>query len=135
MAENKFQAAELAASGGGADPVAGQAAADALRAAHGDHPTAATYVKVGIFLTAITVAEVWAYYIPELVAIKGLFITLLLVMSAVKFVTVVALYMHLKYDHRIFRAFFIGPFIVAAVTMIGLMFLFGKLAVRLGILT
>ena len=75
-----------------------------------------------------------ARHIPELVAAKGLFITLLIVMSAVKFFTVVALYMHLKYDHRIFRAFFIGPFIVAAGTMMGLMFLFGKLAVRLGIL-
>ncbi len=94
----------------------------------------ATYVKIGVFLTLITVAEVWAYYIPELVAAKGLFITLLLVMSAVKFFTVVALYMHLKYDHRIFRAFFVGPFIVAAGTMMGLMFLFGKLAIRLGIL-
>ena len=115
----------------GADsPVAGQAHADA----HAHHPTAATYVKVGALLTAITIAEVWAYYIPELVAAKGLFITLLLVMSAVKFVTVVAIYMHLKYDHRLFRAFFVGPFIVAAGTMLGLMFLFGKLAIRLGIL-
>ena len=134
MANQDTTAAELAASRGGADPVAGQAAHDALHAAHGDHPTAATYVKVGVFLTLITVAEVWAYYIPELVAAKGLFITLLLVMSAVKFFTVVALYMHLKYDHRIFRAFFIGPFVVAAGTMLGLMFLFGKLAIRLGIL-
>jgi cytochrome c oxidase subunit 4 len=116
----------------GADnPVVGQAHTDA----HAHHPTAATYVKIGVFLTAITVAEVWAYYIPELVAAKGLFITLLLGMSAVKFFTVVALYMHLKYDHRLFRAFFVGPLLVAAVTMLGLMFLFGKLAVRLGILT
>jgi cytochrome c oxidase subunit 4 len=114
----------------GASPVAAQHAADA----HADHPTAAMYVKVGVFLTLITVAEVWAYYIPSLVAMKGLFITLLLVMSAVKFFTVVALYMHLKYDHRLFRAFFVGPFIVAAGTMLGLMFLFGKLAIRLGIL-
>jgi cytochrome c oxidase subunit 4 len=43
-------------------------------------------------------------------------------------------YMHLKYDHRLFRALFTGPFLVAATTMIGLLFLFGKLAVRLGIL-
>jgi cytochrome c oxidase subunit 4 len=116
----------------GADsPVVQQQHADA----HAHHPTAATYVKIGIFLTAITVAEVWAYYIPELVAAKGVFVTLLLVMSAVKFVTVVALYMHLKYDHRLFRAFFVGPFLVAAGTMLGLMFLFGKLAIRLGILS
>ena len=117
-----------------ANPVAGQAAHDAHAAAHGDHPTAGTYLKVGVVLTAITVLEVWAYYVPSLVAIRGLFISLLLVLSAVKFFTVVMFYMHLKYDHKIFRALFTGPFIIAGLTMFILMFLFGKLAVRLGIL-
>jgi len=98
------------------------------------HPTAATYVKVGVFLTALTVAEVWAYYIPSFVA-SHFFIPTLLILSAVKFATVVLFYMHLKYDHRLFRALFTGPFLVAAVSLIGLMFLFGKLAVRLGLLT
>ena len=98
------------------------------------HPTAGTYVKVGVFLTAITVAEVWAYYIPAFVN-SHFFIPSLLIMSAVKFATVVLFYMHLKYDHRLFRALFTGPFIIAGFTLIGLMFLFGKLAVRLGILT
>jgi cytochrome c oxidase subunit IV len=100
---------------------------------HQHHPTAGTYIKVGAFLTAITVAEVWAYYIPSLVASR-VFVPLLLIMSAVKFATVVAVYMHLKYDHTLFRSLFVGPFLIAATTMIGLMFLFGKLAVRLGLL-
>lgn len=117
-----------------ANPVEGQAAHDAHAAVHGDHPTAATYLKVGLVLTAITVVEVWAYYIPSLVAIHGLFVSLLLVLSAVKFFTVVMFYMHLKYDHKLFRALFTGPFIIAGMTMIILMFLFGKLAIRLGIL-
>jgi cytochrome c oxidase subunit 4 len=102
--------------------------------AHGDHPTAGTYVKVGVILTIITIIEVWAYYIPSLVA-SPIFVPALLIMSALKFVIVVMFYMHLKYDHRLFRALFTGPFIVAALTLIGLMFLFGKLAVRLGLLT
>ena len=118
-----------------ANPVAAQAAHDDHQAAHGDHPTAATYFKVGIVLTAITVAEVWAYYVPSLVAMRGLFISLLLILSAVKFFTVVMFYMHLKYDHKLFRFLFTGPFMVAGLTMIGLMFLFGKLAVRLGLLS
>ena len=101
---------------------------------HQHHPTAGTYFKVGVFLTLITVAEVWAYYIPTLVASR-IFIPLLLIMSAVKFATVVAFYMHLKYDHKLFRSLFVGPFLIAATTLIGLMFLFGKLAVRLGLLT
>jgi cytochrome c oxidase subunit 4 len=98
------------------------------------HPTAGTYIKVGIVLTVITIVEVWAYYIPAFVA-SHFFIPSLLIMSAVKFATVVLFYMHLKYDHRLFRALFTGPFIVAALSLIGLMFLFGKLAVRLGLLT
>ena len=101
---------------------------------HQHHPTAGTYFKVGAFLTVITVLEVWAYYIPGLVATR-IFVPLLLFLSAVKFATVVAFYMHLKYDHKLFRSLFVGPFLIAAMTLIGLMFLFGKLAVRLGILT
>ena len=99
---------------------------------HG-HPTAGTYVKVGVFLTIITAIEVWAFYIPAWVA-HWSYVPALLMMSAVKFATVVLFYMHLKYDHKLFRALFTGPFIVAAGTLLGLMFLFGKLAVRLGIL-
>ena len=101
--------------------------------AHAHHPTAKTYIIVGAFLTLITVVEVWAYYIPSLVASR-VFVPLLLILSAVKFATVVAGYMHLKYDHALFRSLFVGPFLIAATTMIGLMFLFGKLAVRLGLL-
>ena len=36
-------------------------------------------------------------------------------------------YMHLKYDHKLFRALFTGPLIIAVSTLIGLLFLFGKL--------
>ena len=101
---------------------------------HAHHPTAKTYLIVGAILTLITVVEVWAYYIPAFVASRA-FVPLLLIMSAVKFGTVVLFYMHLKYDHRLFRALFTGPFIIAAFTMVGLMFLFGKFAIRLGLLT
>jgi cytochrome c oxidase subunit 4 len=47
-------------------------------------------------------------------------------MSAVKFGIVVAFYMHLKYDHKLFRALFIGPLIIAGGTLTALMFLFHK---------
>ena len=95
------------------------------------HPTWSTYWKVAVILTAITAIEVWVYYIPSFVASRG-FVPLLLFMSAVKFAIVVMFYMHLKYDHRLFRALFTGPLIVAMVTIAALMFLFGKLAVRAG---
>ena len=55
---------------------------------------------------------------------------MLLIMSALKFAIVVAFYMHLKYDHKLFRALFTGPLIIAMATLISLLFLFGKFAGR-----
>ena len=101
---------------------------------HPEHPTAGTYVKVGVLLTIITIIEVAVYYIPGFTKTK-IFIPLLLAMSAAKFAIVVMFYMHLKYDHKLFRSLFVGPFLIAAGTLMGLLFLFGKLAVRLGLLT
>jgi cytochrome c oxidase subunit 4 len=42
--------------------------------------------------------------------------------------------MHLKYDHKLFKALFSGPLMVAGLTLIGLLFLFSKLVIRLGLL-
>lgn len=94
------------------------------------HPTWKTYKWVALILTVVTIIEVWAYYIPELVASRA-FVPALLVMSAFKFIVVVMFYMHLKYDHRLFRALFVGPLLIAALTLIALMFLFGHLGIRL----
>ena len=44
-------------------------------------------------------------------------------------------YMHLKYDHRLFRALFTGPLIIAVTTIIALLFLFGQLAAQARVLT
>src|SRR5688572_5893276 len=96
-----------------------------------EHPTWSTYWKVAVILTLITVIEVWVYYIPAFVASR-LFVPSLLTMSAVKFAIVVMFYMHLKYDHKLFRALFTGPLIIAILTMIVLLFLFGHLAIRAG---
>ena len=98
-----------------------------------EHPTWSTYWKVAVVLTLITVVEVWIYYIPAITSSR-LFVPSLLIMSAVKFATVVMFYMHLKYDHKLFRVLFTGPFIIAMTTIIGLLFLFGKLSVRVGAL-
>lgn len=109
--------------------------ADHAHAAHDEHhPGFSTYWKVALFLTIITAIEVAAYYVPSFVA-SAAFVPTLLIMSAVKFYTVVMYYMHLKYDHKLFRALFTGPLIVASLTLIGLLFLFSKLVVRLGLLS
>ena len=98
-----------------------------------EHPTWSTYWKVAVILTLITAVEVWVYYIPSFVASR-LFVPALLIMSAVKFVTVVLFYMHLRYDHKLFRVLFTGPLIIAMTTIVALLFLFGKLSARTGAL-
>src|SRR5437764_15130349 len=95
-------------------------------APHGEvehpHPTWSTYWKVALILTLITVGEVWMYYVPSIVASRA-FVPGLLALSALKFAIVVAFYMHLKYDHRLFRVLFTGPLFIAACTLLALMFL------------
>ena len=96
-----------------------------------EHPTWKQYKWVALILTVITIIEVWVYYIPSFVASR-LFVPSLLIMSAVKFAIVVMFYMHLKYDHKLFRALFTGPLIIAIVTLLILLLLFGKLTFNAG---
>ena len=104
--------------------------------AHGDahaaehvHPTWKTYKWVALILFVITVVEVWVYYIPSFVASRA-FVPTLLILSAAKFIIVVAFYMHLKYDAKLFRALFVFPLIVGITVIVALLFLFGQIAVR-----
>lgn len=92
------------------------------------HPTWKEYKWVALILTLITVLEVWIYYIPAYVASPA-FVPSLLILSAIKFAIVVMFYMHLKYDHKLFRALFTGPLTIAITTIIALMFLFAKLTI------
>ena len=103
-----------------------------LGAVH-EHPTWSIYWKVATVLTVITVVEVWCYYLPSFVN-TPYFVPTLLVLSAAKFAIVVMFYMHLKYDHKLFRALFTGPLLLALATIVALMFLFGHFALRLGLL-
>jgi cytochrome c oxidase subunit 4 len=117
-----------------ADHSHSQTVVDAHGEAHAEehhHPDWGTYKWVALLLTVITVIEVWVYYIPAFVASR-LFVPSLLILSAVKFATVVMFYMHLKYDAKLFRALFVGPLIIAIIALISLLFLFGKVALRLG---
>ena len=111
-------------------PSAAHAVAHGHAATEHEHPTVRTYVIVFAILTVITIVEVAAYYIPAFVA-SAFFIPSLLIMSAVKFAIVVMFYMHLKYDHKLFRALFTGPLAIAFVTILALLLLFGQIGARL----
>ena len=89
------------------------------------HPTAGTYIKVGVILTIITVIEVGVFYVP---AFQAALVPILLTLSAVKFTLVVMFYMHLKADSKFFTFLFGGPLLLATGMMLGLLFLFGVFA-------
>jgi cytochrome c oxidase subunit IV len=95
-----------------------------------EHPTWSTYWKVALFLTIVTVVEVAAYYIPAW-STASFFPVSMLLLSGVKFTVVVMFYMHLRYDHRLFRTLFVGPLLIAITTILALLFLFGQIAMRL----
>lgn len=111
-------------------PPAGETGGHAHHPDEKPHPTWKQYKWVALILTIITIVEVWVYYIPAFVASR-LFVPSLLIMSAVKFAIVVLFYMHLRYDHKLFKVLFTGPLIIAITSLIALMFLFGQVAVRL----
>jgi cytochrome c oxidase subunit 4 len=96
---------------------------DAAHGAESHHPTGTQYLKIALILTIITAIEVWAYYIPALVESR-LFNPALMIMSALKFGIVVLYYMHLKFDHALFRLLFTASLILALCTGTALMFLF-----------
>lgn len=95
---------------------------------HAHGPTTGTYLLVAAVLTIITAVEVWIFYIPA-IAQSAAFVPTLLILSAVKFFTVIGFYMHLKYDHKLFRRLFGGPFLIAIGTIVAFLFLFGKLSI------
>jgi cytochrome c oxidase subunit IV len=95
------------------------------------HPGWSTYWKVASILTIITVFEVWGYYVPSFVASRA-FVPTLLILSGMKFAIVVMFYMHLKYDHKLFRVLFTGPLLIAATILMALLFLFGRVVANFG---
>ena len=75
------------------------------------HPTDAFYIKVALGLALITAIEVVLYY-RELPSGNNY---ALLFLSAIKFVAVVAYFMHLKFDNRILRRLFVAGFVLASI--------------------
>ena len=92
-----------------------------------EHPSWKQYKWVALWLTVITVAEVWIYYTSF--SQTPFYVPTLLFFSALKFTIVVLFYMHLKYDHRLFKVLFTGPLIIAICTLLALIALFSHRAI------
>ena len=77
------------------------------------------YWLVGLFLAIVTLVEVWLF------AGEGLgscYIPLLLCLSLLKFIGVVAFFMHLRFDHRLFT-YLIGASMVVGIFIFTLLLL------------
>ncbi len=72
---------------------------------HHDHPGEGKYIKIALILAAITAVEVVFSYWE---AVEGILAPALIGMSIVKFWIVVAYFMHLRFDSRLFRRLFIA---------------------------
>jgi cytochrome c oxidase subunit IV len=92
-----------------------------------EHPSWKQYKWVALWLTLITMAEVWIYYTSF--SATPYYVPTLLLFSAAKFTIVVLFYMHLKYDHKLFKVLFTGPLIIAMSTLLALILLFSHRAV------
>lgn len=69
----------------------------------------AGYIRIAAILAAITGLEVSTYYVDFGV----LFLPALLIMMAIKFVTVVSYFMHLKFDNKMFSFLFYAGLVLA----------------------
>ncbi len=84
----------------------------------GEHQHGATdrqYIVIALILAVITAAEVSISYID----IGPLFLPVLLILMAAKFITVVSYFMHLKFDSRIFTYVFYFGLLLALFVYIG----------------
>ena len=83
-----------------------------------DHPSDGQYVVVAVVLAIITALEVAASYID----LGPFFLPALLAMMAVKFIVVVRVFMHLKFDNPIFSwIFFSGLLLALGVYVVALL--------------
>ncbi len=80
------------------------------------------FVQLAMILAIITGLELLVIYMP---LANWLIITLLMVMSAVKFVAVIWIFMHLKWDKRFLTVLFFIGMIIGGGTLWALLLLHG----------
>ncbi|HEX8830103.1 MAG TPA: cytochrome C oxidase subunit IV family protein [Longimicrobium sp.] len=92
------------------------------------HPGLRFYLVIGVILLVFTGLEILGY-IGETKNMysSGAAAAIILVLSAAKFFSVVAYYMHLKFDNKLFTAVFVFPALLAILVISAMILLFGPL--------
>ena len=75
-----------------------------------EHPSPRKYVWIAVILAIITALEVAIYYVP---ALEDYLVPFLIAFALVKFIMVAAYFMHLKFDSKLFRRFFVTGIVLA----------------------
>ena len=94
-----------------------------MSAAEHHHPEPKDYVRIAIVLAVLTVAEVGLFYLESGVEsiTQSITVPALILLSALKFYLVVAMFMHLRYEKRMLSRFFtIGGVLAGALYLITL---------------
>ena len=85
---------------------------------HVEHPSDLKYVKIALFLGALTALEVATYFWEDLFGSKPSTTALVLVlfpMMIIKFGTVILYFMHLKFDNPLFKRVFLFGLVLAVI--------------------
>jgi cytochrome c oxidase subunit 4 len=75
-----------------------------------DHPGERQYIIIALILAAVTAIEVAFSYWE---AVEDILAPILILLSIVKFFMVVAWFMHLRFDSRLFRRLFVAGIFLA----------------------
>ena len=73
---------------------------------HPAHPGVGQYVEIGIILAVMTLLEVIIFESFDNGLSTGIGIPALILLTILKFALVVMWFMHLRFDHKMFRRFF-----------------------------
>ncbi|MGZ4679870.1 MAG: cytochrome C oxidase subunit IV family protein [Ilumatobacteraceae bacterium] len=84
------------------------------------HKPNSFYIKVAAALAIVTGIEVALYYLH----LGAWYLPILLVLMLIKFLTVVSLFMHLKYDNKLFSMLFYSGLILAVLVYIAALMTF-----------
>jgi cytochrome c oxidase subunit 4 len=77
----------------------------------GRHATPFFYTVIGVMLGLLTVVEVYFFTIDDFFG--GLFVTVMLLLALLKFIIVVAFFMHLRFDKNVLTLVFTAGFLIA----------------------
>ncbi len=89
--------------------------AAARQAGERAHPGPLEYARIGLILAVITAVEVGIFYLD---IAQWALVTILVVLSAVKFGMVVLWFMHLRFDNRLFSWLLVGGLMLTGVLFV-----------------